>query len=117
MLSFTDIYGPPQYSVMANAALPGHSNASGDNGLSAPVVDMADLHRRVERLLVSRENNNLNSGSVANMQTSEQEAIYANLTHPSSLLNCITFDPSGMKIFYFLWIVKKIMREFCFLQS
>ena len=100
VLSFTDIYGPPQYSVMANAALPGHTNAPGENGLSAPMVDMADLHRRVERLLVSRENNNLNSGSVANMQTSEQEAIYANLTHPSSLLSCITFDPSGTELFF-----------------
>ena len=100
MLSFTDIYGPPQYSAMANAALPGHSNAPGESGLpGTPIVDMADLHRRVERLLVSRENNNLNSGSVANMQT-EQEAIYANLTHPSSLLSCITFDPPGTLFTY-----------------
>lgn len=96
VLSFTDIYGPPQYSAMVNAALPGHPNGPGESGLpGTPVVDMADLHRRVERLLVSRENNNLNSGSVANMQSSEQEAIYANLTHPSSLLSCITFDPPG----------------------
>nr|SVE74953.1 EOG090X00VK [Daphnia dolichocephala] len=58
VLSFTDIYGPPQYSAMANAALPGHTNTPGDSGLSGPpVVNMADLHRRVERLLANRENN------------------------------------------------------------
>nr|SVE75584.1 EOG090X00VK [Daphnia hispanica] len=62
VLSFTDIYGPPQYSAMANAALPGHVNTPGDSGLSGtPVVNMADLHRRVERLLANRENNNIRS--------------------------------------------------------
>jgi hypothetical protein len=62
VLSFTDIYGPPQYSAMANAALPGHANTPGESGLSGPpVVNMADLHRRVERLLANRENNNINS--------------------------------------------------------
>nr|SVE92220.1 EOG090X00VK [Megafenestra aurita] len=86
VLSFTDIYGPPQYSAMANAALPCHANTPGDSGISGtPVVNMADLHRRVERLLANRENNNLNSNSVS-MQTSEQEAIYANLVAPSNLL-------------------------------
>nr|SVE72766.1 EOG090X00VK [Ceriodaphnia reticulata] len=81
VLSFTDIYGPPQYSAMANAALPGHASTPGDSGLSGtPVVNMADLQRRVERLLANRENNNLNSNSVS-MQTSEQEAIYANLDY------------------------------------
>lgn len=95
MLSFTDIYGPPQYSAMANAALPGHASTPGDGSLSGtPVVNMADLHRRVERLLASRENNNLNANSVS-IQTSEQEAIYENLVTPSNLLNCINFDQPG----------------------
>lgn len=95
MLSFTDIYGPPQYSAMANAALPGHANTPGESGLSgSPVVNMADLHRRVERLLANRENNNINSNSVS-MQTSEQEAIYANLVAPPNLLSCINFDQAG----------------------
>nr|SVE73385.1 EOG090X00VK [Daphnia atkinsoni] len=89
VLSFTDIYGPPQYSAMANAALPGHVSTPGDSGLSGtPVVNMADLHRRVERLLANRENNNISSNSVS-MQTSEQEAIYANLVAPSNLLSCV----------------------------
>lgn len=97
VLSFTDIYGPPQYSAMAGAAMPGHTGVPSDSGLSqAPVVNMADLHRRVERLLASRENNNLSSTSVANMQASEQEAIYANLVTPSNLLSCIAFDQSGL---------------------
>nr|CAH0105309.1 unnamed protein product [Daphnia galeata] len=95
VLSFTDIYGPPQYSAMSNAALPGHVNTPGESGLSGPpVVNMADLHRRVERLLANRENNNMNSNSVS-MQTSEQEAIYANLVAPSNLLSCINFDQAG----------------------
>jgi hypothetical protein len=55
---------------------------------------MADLHRRVERLLANRENNNINSNSVS-MQTSEQEAIYANLVAPPNLLSCINFDQAG----------------------
>nr|SVE89711.1 EOG090X00VK [Daphnia sinensis] len=100
VLSFTDIYGPPQYSAMANAALPGHVNTPGDSGLSGtPVVNMADLHRRVERLLANRENNNVSSNSVS-MQTSEQEAIYANLVAPSNLLSCIDFDQTGSAVSY-----------------
>ena len=93
VFAFTDIYGPPQYSAMANAAsLPGHASTPGDSGLSGtPVVNMADLQRRVERLLANRENN---SNSVS-MQTSEQEAIYANLVAPAALLSCISFDQSG----------------------
>lgn len=80
---------------MANAALPGHASTPGDGSLSGtPVVNMADLHRRVERLLASRENNNLNANSVS-IQTSEQEAIYENLVTPSNLLNCINFDQPG----------------------
>ena len=96
VLSFTDIYGPPQYSAMANAAsLPGHASTPGDSGLSStPVVNMADLQRRVERLLANRENNNINSNSVSK-QTSEQEAIYANLVAPATLLSCISFDQTG----------------------
>ena len=96
VLSFTDIYGPPQYSAMTNAALPIHTGTPGDSGLSGtPVVNMADLHRRVERLLASRESNNLNGNSVS-IQTTEQEAIYANLVAPSNLLSCIGFDQQGI---------------------
>lgn len=85
---------------MANAALPGHASTPGDGGLSGtPVVNMADLQRRVERLLANRENNNLNSNSVS-MQTSEQEAIYANLVAPSNLLSCIAFDQQGKSAVY-----------------
>ena len=94
VLSFTDIYGPPQYSAMACAALPGHGgagmNVSGDGGLAGAPVNMADLHRRVERLLANRENG-LSSSAVA----CDQEAIYANLVAPSTLLNCISFDQPG----------------------
>ncbi|EFX86200.1 hypothetical protein DAPPUDRAFT_193293 [Daphnia pulex] len=98
VLSFTDIYGPPQYSAMANAALPGHANTPGESGLSGPpVVNMADLHRRVERLLANRENNNINSNSVS-MQTSEQEAIYANLVAPPNLL--ISYEPNSSDLLF-----------------
>lgn len=100
MLSFTDIYGPPQYSAMANAALPGHTSTSGDVGLSGtPVVNMADLHRRVERLLANRENSSLNTNAVS-IQTSETEAIYANLVTPSNFLSCMGFDQSGSNPFF-----------------
>ncbi len=115
MLSFTDIYGPPQYSAMANAALPGHASTPGDSGLSGtPVVNMADLQRRVERLLANRENNNLNSNSVS-MQTSEQEAIYANLVAPATLLSCISFDQSGKRtIFFFVLLNSFSFNRVCF---
>lgn len=43
-LSFTDIYGGPQCAGTANLEKP---------------IDMVDLHRRVERLLKSNDNNNL----------------------------------------------------------
>jgi len=99
VLSFTDIYGPPQYSAMACAALPGHGgagmNVSGDGGLAGAPVNMADLHRRVERLLANRENG-LSSSAVA----CDQEAIYANLVAPSTLLNCISFDQPGNHVGY-----------------
>jgi len=94
VLSFTDIYGPPQYSAMASAASlgVGHGvNVSGDSGLPGTPVNMADLHRRVERLLANRDNN---SNSVG-MPTCDQEAIYANLVAPSTLLSCISFDQPG----------------------
>lgn len=108
VLSFTDIYGPPQYSAMANAALPGHASTPGDSGLSGtPVVNMADLHRRVERLLANRENNNLNSNSVS-MQTSEQEAIYANLVAPSNLLSCIGFDQQGKSTYFISYLTTSL---------
>nr|SVE83497.1 EOG090X00VK [Daphnia pulex] len=101
VLSFTDIYGPPQYSAMANAALPGHANTPGESGLSGPpVVNMADLHRRVERLLANRENNNINSNSVS-MQTSEQEAIYANLVAPPNLLrSTVSYEPNSSDLLF-----------------
>lgn len=81
---------------MANAALPGHTSSSADGGLSGtPVVNMADLHRRVERLLANRENSSLNANSVS-IQTAETEAIYANLVTPSNLLSCMGFDQPGI---------------------
>ena len=90
---------------MANAALPNHTNTSGDGSLSGtPVVNMADLHRRVERLLANRENNSLNANAVS-IQTVETEAIYANLVTPPNFLSCIGFDQSGINPWNFiLWV-------------
>lgn len=76
---------------MANAALPGYATP-GDSGLSGTPSGQHGRHNLcVERLLVNKDNNNIISNSVS-MQTSEQEAIYANLAAPSNLLSCISFD-------------------------
>ena len=87
------------------AALPGHAttHAHGDHvgvgGLScAPAVNMADLHKRVERLLAQRENplTSLHSSSSVGGASSEPEAIYANLVTPSNLLSRMAaFDQTG----------------------
>lgn len=79
---------------MASTATLGVShgvNVSGDSGLPGTPVNMADLHRRVERLLANRDNNSNPVG----MPTCDQEAIYANLVAPSTLLSCISFDQTG----------------------
>jgi len=44
VLSFTDIYGPPQYSAMAGAAMPSHSGDPSESGLSPTPVVNIELH-------------------------------------------------------------------------
>ena len=54
---------------------------------------MADLHKRVERLLSQRENP-LHSNTAA-MANGDQEAIYANLMPSNFQLSCMAFDAAG----------------------